>query len=240
MFDPNADRSPFNPVPPVIVFLALAIILIEVVLQLGSRGLIGGPSAIGWRLSLIEQFGLSGRMLEYMYTTDTYNFGYIGRFLSYPFLHYALSHAAFAAVMILALGKMVAESFHTISVIILFVACTISGAIAYGMIDHTLQPFIGAFPVVYGLLGAYTWMLWQNAAATGESGLTAFRLIGFLVVLQFIFRIVIPFITSTEPPLPNAWISDLAGFITGFLLSFVLAPDGRIRMKRWLTFLRRR
>ena len=43
----NPDVSPVNPLPPVVVALALAIFLVEAAFNLGTRGLIGGPEAIG-------------------------------------------------------------------------------------------------------------------------------------------------------------------------------------------------
>jgi membrane associated rhomboid family serine protease len=240
MFDPNANESPINPIPTVILILAMAIGGIEIMLQLGEHGFIGGREAIGWRVGLIESYGLSGRLMEFVMQTRNTELQYIGRYLTYPFLHLSLPHAAFATIMILALGKAVAEVFHTISVLIIFFASTILGAIAYGLICNTQTPFIGAFPAVYAFLGTYTWMLWLNAGATGQNRLSAFRLVGFLVMLQLTFRFVVPLFSKADIPTRSDWIADLTGFIVGFLLSFILAPDGRTRIKGWIHRIRQR
>lgn len=232
MFDPNADKSPFNEIPPVIVALAVIIGGIEIMMQLSSRGFIGGEEGISWRVDAIRAFGFYDPIFEYMRETRTYNWETVGRMITYPFIHFAFTHAAFAVVMILAIGKAVAEVFHTVSVILLLVACLVIGAIAYGLVDDSQYPLIGMYPAVYGLLGAYTWLLWLKAGATGESRLKAFRLIGFLVALQLFYRLAFGG--------GNDWAADLAGFATGFLLSFVLAPDGRARIVRWVEVLRRR
>ncbi|MBL4872082.1 MAG: rhomboid family intramembrane serine protease [Rhodobacteraceae bacterium] len=232
MFDPNADKSPFNEIPPVIVALAVIIGGIEIMMQLSSRGFIGGENGISWRVDAILAFGFYDPIFEYMRETRTFNWETLGRMITYPFIHFAFTHAAFAVVMILAIGKAVAEVFHTVSVIILLVACTVVGAIAYGLVADTQYPLIGSYPAVYGLLGAFTWMLWLKAGATGESRLKAFRLIGVLAALQIFYRLTFGG--------GNDWAADLAGFVTGFLLSFVLAPDGRARIAGWVEVLRRR
>ncbi len=232
MFDPNSNLSPFNPLPPVIVILALVISGIEITLQLGSAGLVGGTDAVGWRLETIRALGFFDNVFEYMRQTRTYDWNTLGRFITYPFVHFAFSHAVFAVVMLLAIGKAVGEVFHTASVLALFFTSSITGALAYGLFGNPVYPLVGSYPAIYGFLGAYTWLLWLNAGATGESRLLAFRLIGLLMILQIGYRLA--FGGGDE------WVGDLAGFITGFLLSFVLAPDGRARMGRWVTFLRQR
>jgi len=232
MFDPNSDKSPFNEIPPVIIALAVIIGGIEIMMQLSSRGLIGGEAGISWRVDAIRAFGFYDPMFEYMRETRTYNWETMGRMITYPFIHFAFTHAIFAIVMILAIGKAVAEVFHTVSVIILLVTCSVTGAVTYGLVDDSQHWLIGSYPAVYGLLGAFTWLLWLKAGATGESRLKAFRLIGVLAALQIFYRLIFEG--------GNDWAADLAGFATGFLLSFVLAPDGRTRIASWVEVLRRR
>ncbi len=232
MFDPNANVSPVNPLPPVIVILALAIAGIELTLQLATAGFIGGPNGVGWRLETMRALGFFDNVFEYMRQTDTYDWNTLGRFITYPFVHFAFTHAAFAFVMILAIGKAVGDIFHTFSVLAIFFISSITGALAFGLLADSQYPLIGSYPAIYGLIGAYTWTLWLNASADGESRLMAFRLIGLLMALQLIYRF---FFGGSEE-----WIADLAGFVTGFLLSFVLAPDGRARINRWVVQIRKR
>lgn len=240
MFDPNANQSPINPIPMVVVILALVMGGIEVILQLAEHHYIGGPTAVGWRIALVEKFGLSGRLMEFIMQTNNTEPQYLIRYLTYPFLHFSFGHAAFATVMILALGKAVGDVFHPVSMLVLFFTSTITGALAYGLIDNSAIPFIGAFPAVYALMGAYTWMLWLTAEATGQGRLNAFRLVGILLALRLIYRFFIPLFSKAEIPQSNDWIADMAGFIVGFLLSFVLAPDGRARINRWISRIRQR
>ncbi len=233
MFDPNANASPVNPLPPVIVILALVIGGTEVVLQLGNAGVVGGAEAVGWRQELARALGFFTNVFDYMLQTRTYDWNTLGRFVTYPFVHYSAMHAGFATVMILAIGKAVGEVFHSVAVLVLFFASSIAGAFVFGLIGAGGNGMlIGAYPAVYGLIGAYTWLLWLQAGATGENRLMAFRLIALLGGLRGFYRV---FFGGG-----NEWAADMTGFVVGFGLAFVLAPDGRARIVRWVNYLRQR
>jgi len=240
MFNPNANASPFNPLSPVIAIIAVVIFGTEVILELGAAGLVGGADAVGWRIELMRTLGFFDSVFEYSSQAQYFDLHSIARFFTYPFVHFAFTHAAFATVMLLALGKVVGDVFHTASVLAIFFISAAVGALAYGVVFNSQYPLVGAYPAIYGLLGAYTWMLWLTSKATFQSRLNAFRLVGFLVGLRLIFQFVVPFLSRTDAPQAVDWIADLAGFATGFLLSFVLAPDGRARVARWVNAIRQR
>ena len=80
------------------------------------------------------------------------------------------------------------------------------------------MPLVGAFPGVYGLIGGFTYILWMQMGQKGQNQWMAFRLIGFLLVLQLAFGLLF----GGSP----SWIADLTGFATGFLLCIVIAPGG--------------
>lgn len=241
MFDPNADKSPVNPLPPVIVALALAIALFEVALQLGARGFIGGPAAVGWRIEAIQTFGFFDSVFEFMRQTGTYNLDTVMRFVTYPFVHLGFTHAIFAIVLILAIGKAVGEIFHPMSVLAVFFVSAFMGALAYGVFFDSPMQMVGAYTSVYGLLGAFTWVLWLKASATGDSRLKAFQLAGILFGFQLVYQIFSLFAYDQGfAATSSQWVGRLVGFLTGFLLAFVLAPDGRARIARWVVVLRKR
>ena len=53
-----------NPLPPLVVALALAIFAVELLMSAGARGYIGGPEAAGWRLETIRSFAFFSEVLE--------------------------------------------------------------------------------------------------------------------------------------------------------------------------------
>lgn len=222
MYDPNANESPLNPLPPVVWLLALAIAAPELLLQAGEAGFVGGPEAIGWRLEMGRSYGFADPVFDWMRQTGNYPPEHLLRFVTYSFIHGGLTHAAFVVVFILALGKFVAELFNSLAVLAMFFGSAIAGALLYSVILDEASLLIGGYPGVYGLIGAFTWILFTDMRKTGQNGLAAFRLIAFFMMIQLVYKIF--FGTS------NQWLAELMAFFTGFVLSFVLAPDARRRL----------
>lgn len=81
---------------------------------------------------------------------------------------------------------------------------------------------IGAYPAVYGLIGAFTFLLWVNLARVGANKYRAFSLIGALLFFQLVFGLL--FGAGWD------WVADITGFAAGFLLSFVVSPGGWARV----------
>ncbi|MBT53434.1 MAG: rhomboid family intramembrane serine protease [Mameliella sp.] len=212
------NEAPINPLPPVVVALFLVLAGIELVIWLGGQGIIGGPAAVGWRSSMIESYGFSGRAFDWMLETGQTPPELMVRFVSYLFLHASFSHGLFAMVILLAMGKIVSEALGAVAFVTIFFLSGIMGAVAFGLISD--DPWlIGAFPSVYGLIGGFTFLLWMRLGTAGANQYRAFSLIGMLLAVQLIFGV---FFGGT-----NDWIADIAGFIVGFGLTVVLVPGGR-------------
>jgi len=126
------------------------------------------------------------------------------------------------------MGKMVAEIFGGLATLAVFVLSGIAGALAYGLLTDESYPLIGGFPPVYGLIGAFTFLLWRSLALVGANQARAFQLIAFLMGIQLVFGLLFG--------VQKDWIADLAGFACGFGLSFFVSPGGwagiRGRMRR--------
>ncbi len=218
-------ESPINALPPLIIVLTLLIVGIEAVFQLANQGIVGGPRGVGWRISAIEQYGFSSAVLDRVLINNDYSFDMLRRFVTYPFINGQLTQVAFCAALTLALGKFTAEYYGSLKVLALYLVSSICGAIVFGLIVESRVPLYGGFTPVYGLIGAYTYALWLRLGKAGENQLLAFRLIGFLLLIQLIFGLF--FGTGSQ------WIAELVGFATGFILSTVLAPGG------WASLLKR-
>jgi membrane associated rhomboid family serine protease len=217
--DPDHNAPPLNPLPWIVWVLALPLIAMELVLSLAEAGVVGGPQGIGWRLQAVERFGLFPELLKYQWETGGHPLEELHRLVSYTLVHGSFTHALFAVVMLLALGKMVGEIFRWWGVAVVFLGSAAVGGAAYGLLVPDLRTqLIGAYPAVYGLIGAFTFLIWTRLALVGANRLRAFSLIGGLLFVQFVFGVL--FGAGWD------WVADIAGFATGFLLSFVVSPGG--------------
>ncbi|MDP3264835.1 MAG: rhomboid family intramembrane serine protease [Tabrizicola sp.] len=217
--DQDHNAPPLNPLPVIVWIMVLPLVAMEVVLSLADRGIVGGPMAVGWRLQAVERFGFFPDLLRYMVETGAWSAEGVMRLVSFPLVHVSFTHALFAIVILLALGKMVGEIFRWWAVLAVVLGAAAAGAVAYTyLLPGVRAQLIGAYPAVYGLIGAFTFLIWVRLAGTGTSRYRAFSLIGMLLGVQLLFGVL--FGTSWE------WVADLAGFTTGFLLSFVVSPGG--------------
>jgi membrane associated rhomboid family serine protease len=221
--DRDYAAPPLNPLPPVVWLLVLPMAAVEAVLSLAARGLVGGPAGSGWRLAALQDYAFLDPVLGWMIANATWPPVFLLRFVSYPFVHGSFTHAALAIVFLLALGKFVAEVFRGWAVLVVFFGAAVAAALAYGLILETRVPLFGAYPPVYGLIGAFTFILWGRLGALRADRRRAFLLIGFLMLFQLVFGAVnlIAFGQASFE-----WIADLAGFAAGFALSFVVSPGG--------------
>ena len=215
---PGYDETPLNPLPPVVWLILLPIVAMEVVLSAGSLGLAGGQTGIGWRSEALQRFALSPVMLDQMWQAGQLSSDYLMRFVTYAFVHGNLTHAVFAAVFVLALGKFVGEVFRGWAVAVVFLGAVLSGGLAYSLVPGLQAALYGAYPGAYGLIGAFTYILWAKLGAHHAHRGRAFSLIGFLLGIQLLFG-------ALFGGAPD-WIADLAGFGAGFCLSFLVAPGG--------------
>ena len=217
--DPDHNAAPLNPLPWVVWALALPLIAMEVVLSLGEAGVVGGPEAIGWRLQAVERFGLFPELLKYQWVNGGNPVEELPRLVSYVTVHASFTNALFAVVMVLALGKMVGEVFRWWGVLAVFLGSALVGGAAYGLLVPGLRTqLIGAYPGVYGLIGAFTFLIWTKLALVGANRLRAFSLIGMLLAVQLVFGLL--FGGGWD------WVAEVAGFVAGFGLSFVVGPGG--------------
>jgi len=222
----NPNPPAVNPLPPVVVALFLFIMGIELIFTLGARGILGGPEAVGWRLNAIQTYAFSGEIFAWMIETGRWPLDQVMRFVTYPFVHGSFTQALFVCVFVLAMGKMVAEVFGSLAMIAIFVLSGIGGALVYALLLTEPYPLIGGFPPVYGLIGAFTFILWVRLSAVGENQSRAFTLIAFLMGIQLVFGLLFG---GTKD-----WVADLGGFATGFGLSFLFVPGGWARIRRMM------
>ncbi len=220
------NESPVNPLPPVVVALFLVMAGIEAAFSLAARGLVGGREAVGWRTNAMETYGFSGTVFDWMVQTGQWPVEHLIRFLAYPFVHVSFTHALFALVILLAMGKIVTEAMGNLAFLTIFAVSSAVGALAWGVILDDPRLLIGGYPPIYGLIGAFTYLLWVKLGQTGAPQVRAFSLIGFLLLIQLVFGVL--FGAGTD------WLADIAGFVAGFFLSILLVPGGWAKLRGYL------
>lgn len=216
MYDPDANASPINPLPTVVVVLLLVMAGVEAVFQLAEAGFIGGPEAIGWRLEYSRQYAFFDPIFDWMLENRRFPAEHMIRLVTYSFVHAGFTHALMVAVFTAALGKFVGEVLGSLAVAVVFFASAIIGAIGFSMILDAPYLLMGGYPAVYGLIGAFTWILYAGLTAKGQSGIQAFRLIAFFMAIQLIWKLV--FGGNDD------WLAEGIGFVTGFGLAILLSP----------------
>ncbi|MGR3485333.1 MAG: rhomboid family intramembrane serine protease [Paracoccaceae bacterium] len=221
----GADPSPINPLPLAVVALFLPLAAVEIVLSAGGAGLAGGAGAVGWRIAAVTDWGLSAGIVELILRGDLAP-DLTVRVLTYPFVHASFTHAAFAGALLLALGKFVGEIVSGWKVVAIFFVSSSFGALVYGVALSGPYPLIGAYPAVYGLIGAFTAIAWLRARAMGTRQIAAFQLIGVLLAIQLIFGALL----GADP----TWVADVAGFVAGFVAMILLIPGGAAAILRRL------
>ncbi len=234
--DLRADQiAPINPLPGVVWLMALPMIALEIAFSLADAGVIGGPQAVGWRVAEIENYAVFPEFWRQKMAAGAVDVPLLRRFLSFAFIHGSATQALFGVAMVLALGKFVGEVFKAWAVALVFLGSGAAGALAYAyLVPH--QPLYGAFPGIYGLIGAFSFLIWVRLAGTGVNQLRAFTMIGGLMAIQLIFGAFYTVMPMLMPSMGEvghdwSWVADLPGFAAGFLLSFVVSPGGFERVR---------
>jgi hypothetical protein len=82
-------------------------------------------------------------------------------------------------------------------------------------------------PMVFGLVGAFTWMRWRDARGDAAMQRRAFALIGMLLAARLGFGL----FAEAGP----GWVAEVAAFVIGFGLSAtVLGPGSWHRLRERL------
>lgn len=232
--DPDAqalrdlNAAPINPLPAVVWILLLLIAAVELVIVMAAQGWIGGPQGIGWRVQALERFAFSGAVQDWMLETRRAPPRHLVRYLAYPFIQPGTLPAVFVLVMLAGLGKVVGERLGNLTLLVCALVPPVLAAILFGLIlaDHDLAWLIGGWPMVFGLVGAFTWSEWLQAGGDAARQRRAFGLIGVLMLARLGFGL----LAETG----HGWIADLAAFGFGFVLAWALQPGGWARLRHRL------
>ena len=212
---PDTPNPAFNPLPPAVIILFLIIAGGEIYVAGAEVSLWGNFDA---RINLIRQFAFMPEGFGRALSNNILVPELFWRMMTYPFLHGSLIQGIFASVFILAMGKFVGEVLGNIAVIAIFFASAIFAALGFALFTSSSFPLFGGFPAAYGLIGAFTFVLFSRTGGQLSQQLMAFRLLGILILINFGFSLL-----QNGPPL---WVAELSGAVTGFISAAIIHPGG--------------
>lgn len=215
-------EPPVNPIPALPLALVLTIAAIEMIFTVGEAGFVGGPQAIGWRSSALQDWAFAPAVLTEVVERGNWSVDMLKRFVTYTFVHSSFLHTLWSCVLLLALGKMVGEAYRPLPFLILFLGSVIGGALVFALLSPRNAPLAGAYPGIYGLIGAFTYMMWLTLGRMGENRYRAFTLIAILMGLTLVYSMLF----GAGP----WWIAELSGFVIGLALAPLVAPGGWARL----------
>ncbi|WP_068301553.1 rhomboid family intramembrane serine protease [Pararhodobacter sp. CCB-MM2] len=216
----DLNSSPLNRLPGAVWLLLLAVLGIELVFVAAHYGLVGGAQGVGWRLAAIERFAFSGAIQQWMLENMRFPASSLWRYATYSFVHATTMSAIFAAVLIAALGKMLGERFGTLPFLLLALVTPVLAAMIFGLVvgDDQLGWLVGSMPMVFALVGGFTWMRFHDAQGDREKQKRAFSMIGLLLVARLAFGLV----AEAGP----GWIGEVAAFALGYGASALILGPG--------------
>jgi membrane associated rhomboid family serine protease len=134
-------------------------------------------------------------------------------FLSHAFLHGGALHVVMNAVILLSLGKLIAERMGTGFMLLVFAVSAVAGGVGFGLLATTSAPMIGASGAVFGYFGV--WQYWEMQARRAQK-------LSLKPVLSMVFGLIaVNVIMAVMLDGGLAWEAHLGGFIGGFFLAFI-------------------
>ncbi|HSF94472.1 MAG TPA: rhomboid family intramembrane serine protease [Thermohalobaculum sp.] len=153
--------------------------------------------------------------IEFIYGTpeDTLR---LRTFLTHAFLHGGWLHLAFNGAAFLGLGHAIVQAVGIARFLVIFAACAIAGALAFGLIAQANGPMVGASGAIFGFLGVVT--AWQERALrlAGRSRAMIWKRIAGLVAINALLALGLGGLL--------AWEAHLGGWVAGWLLAGLFRP----------------
>ena len=202
--------------PPIVWAIALTMCAVELAFVLAERSILPYPDL---RFEAYLHLAFWDLYFEAARGGEDVPGWFWGSFLTHALVHGSVMHVALNAVIFLALGRVLAIVLGPVRFLCLIAMTAIAGALAFGLIAESRGPMVGASGVVFGFFGALKAWEWRWIRATGAP---ANRFWGTIIGLT-VMNVILFFAFPGEGSL--AWQAHLGGFLAGFVLAPILAPD---------------
>ena len=196
------------PTPKTLWWLTGLMLMLEGLAQLSDRGWFGVLDLRGLMISYgaFWDFLFPPRAVDQaLFPGQSYSM-----LLTHAFLHAGTIHVLMNAVIFIALGKTLAVYFGLRLVMLTMLLGAVSSGVAFGLLESTAAPMVGASGVVFAFIG-----LWLQASRTelkrlGRPGRSAVSVMMSLIVIHVLLHV---FMGGQI-----AWQAHLGGFVAGYFL----------------------
>lgn len=208
-------RGTASPGRSAIVVLVVLCVVIEVMLQLGDAGLLGGSR---FRSVVYEYAGFWSGLL------DDWGPNYVIQpwlmFVTYGFLHAGLMHLILNMITLVSLALPIAERVGSKSLVLLYCASILGGGLGFALLSDSFRPMVGASGALFGLAGAILAWEYVDRFTLQERLWPVARAILLLALLNVALYYAMDRLL--------AWEAHLGGFIMGWIMALLIDPRGRV------------
>lgn len=207
--------------PPLIWAMFAALCAPEAAFYLAENG-IAGPADMRWRAYYnLAYFDL---FFEGIFNGHPVPGTFWFTPITHAFLHGGPLHLVMNGVVFLGLGGALANGLGMARFLLLFAVTAVAGALTFSVITDFDGPLVGVSGVLFGFFGVLKRWEWRYIQRTGASSRRFWGTIVGLIALNAVLYVA----TLGDGPVLEAaiaWEAHLGGFVAGFLIAPLLAPN---------------
>ena len=196
------------PTPKTLWWLTGLMLMLEGLAQLSDRGWFGVLDLRGLMISYGAFWDFlfpPGAVHQALFPGQSYSM-----LLTHAFLHAGTIHVLMNAVIFIALGKTLAVYFGLRLVMVTMLLGALSSGVAFGLLESTAAPMVGASGVVFAFIGLWLQASRSELKRLGRPGRSAVSVMMSLIVIHVLLHV---FMGGQI-----AWQAHLGGFVAGYFL----------------------
>jgi len=196
------------PTPKTLWWLTGLMLMLEGLAQLSDRGWFGVLDLRGLMISYGAFWDFlfpPGAVHQALFPGQSYSM-----LLTHAFLHAGTIHVLMNAVIFIALGKTLAVYFGLRLVMFTMLLGALSSGVAFGLLESTAAPMVGASGVVFAFIGLWLQASRSELKRLGRPGRSTASVMMSLIVIHVLLHV---FMGGQI-----AWQAHLGGFVAGYFL----------------------
>jgi membrane associated rhomboid family serine protease len=196
------------PTPKTLWWLTGLMLMLEGLAQLSDRGWFGVLDLRGLMISYGAFWDFlfpPGAVDQALFPGQSYSM-----LMTHAFLHAGTIHVLMNTVIFIALGKTLAVYFGLRLVMLTMLLGAVSSGVAFGLLESTAAPMVGASGVVFAFIGLWLQASRSELKRIGRPGRSTASVIMSLIVIHVLLHV---FMGGQI-----AWQAHLGGFVAGYFL----------------------